>query len=103
MSLDVPVLLLTWRRPDTTRQVLEALRPVAPFRLYVASDGPRTDAEAKAVQSTRDLITELIDWPCQLKTRFRRENQGCQLGVSSAITWLFFRASARALPPSAGI
>ena len=56
MSFDVPVLLLTWRRPDTTRQVLDALRPVAPSKLYVASsDGPRNEAEAKAVQATRDL------------------------------------------------
>ncbi len=89
MSFDVPVLLLTWRRPDTTRQVLEALRPVAPSRLYVASDGPRNEAEAKAVQVTRDLFSEHIDWPCQIKTRFCSENQGCQLGVSSAITWFF--------------
>ena len=50
MSFDVPVLLLTWRRPDTTRQVLDALRAVAPSKLYVSSDGPRNEAEAKAVQ-----------------------------------------------------
>ena len=89
MSFDVPVLLLTWRRPDTTRQVLDALRAVAPTKLYVASDGPRNQAEAKAVQATRDLISEHIDWSCQIKTRFCAENQGCQLGVSSAITWFF--------------
>ena len=35
------------------------------------------------------LISEHIDWPCQIKTRFCAENQGCQLGVSSAITWFF--------------
>ena len=89
MSFDVPVLLLTWRRPDTTRQVFAALQPVAPSKLYVASDGPRNEAEAKAVQATRDLISEVIDWPCQIKTRFSSKNQGCQLGVSSAITWFF--------------
>ena len=89
MSFDVPVLLLTWRRPDTTRQVLDALRLVAPSKLYVASDGPRNEAEAKAVQATRDLISEHIDWSCQIKTRFCADNQGCQLGVSAAITWFF--------------
>ena len=89
MSFDVPVLLLTWRRPDTTRQVLAALQPIAPCKLYVASDGPRNEAEAQAVQATRDLIGKHIDWTCQIKTRFCSENQGCQLGVSSAITWFF--------------
>ena len=76
MSFDVPVLLLTWRRPDTTRQVLAALRRVAPSKIYVASDGPRNQAEAKAVQATRNLISENIDWPCQIKTRFSSKNQG---------------------------
>ena len=89
MSFDVPVLLLTWRRPDTTCQVLDALRRVAPLKLYVASDGSRNEAEAKAVQATRNLIAEFVDWPCELKTLFRSKNQGCQLGVSSAITWFF--------------
>ena len=89
MSFDIPVLLLTWRRPDTTKQVIEALRAVAPIHLYVASDGPRSAAEARAVGATRDLITALIDWPCELRTRFSDYNQGCQLGVSSAISWFF--------------
>jgi len=89
MTFDVPVLLLTWRRPNTTRQVLDALREVAPSKLYVASDGPSNLLEAKAVLEVRVLISELIDWPCRIQTRFCSENQGCQLGVSSAITWFF--------------
>ena len=89
MSFDIPVLLLTWRRPETTRQVIEAIRPVAPGRLYVASDGPRNAAEARAVDATRALMTQLVDWPCQIKTRYSETNQGCQLGVSAAITWFF--------------
>ena len=89
MSFDIPVLLLTWRRPETTRQVIEAIRPVAPSRLYVASDGPRNAVEARAVDATRALMTQLVDWPCQIKTRYSETNQGCQLGVSAAITWFF--------------
>lgn len=89
MGFEVPVLLLTWRRPDTTRQLIDALRPVAPQTLYVASDGPRDDAEAAQVQATRELIAREVDWPCTLKTRYSDHNQGCQLGVSSAISWFF--------------
>ena len=89
MSFDLPVLLLTWRRPHTTKQVIEALRAVAPSHLYVASDGPRSEADARNIEVTRELITALIDWPCELRTRFSDYNQGCQLGVSSAISWFF--------------
>ena len=89
MGFDVPVLLLTWRRLNTTRRLIEALRPVAPTQLYVASDGPRNSAEAVQVRATRELIAREVDWPCVLKTRYVDHNQGCQLGPSSAISWFF--------------
>ena len=89
MSFDVPVLLLTWRRPDTTRQVGCSAAGGAVQALCGFGWSENDEAEAKAVQATRDLISEHIDWPCQIKTRFCAENQGCQLGVSSAITWFF--------------
>ena len=69
MGFDVPVLLLTWRRLDTTNQLIKALRVVAPTRLYVASDGPRNSTEAVQVQATRELIAREVDWPCTLNTR----------------------------------
>ena len=55
MTMDTPVLLIAWRRPHTLRQVIDAIRPVAPTRLYVACDGPnpsRTE-EADKVAATR--------------------------------------------------
>ncbi len=36
-----PVLFIVFNRPDTTRQVFEAIRAAKPPRLYIASDGPR--------------------------------------------------------------
>ncbi len=68
---------------------IKALRQVRPCQVFVASDGPRTPGEACSVQTTRELINSEIDWPCQLHTRFSKVNQGCQQGVSSAITWFF--------------
>ena len=89
MGFDVPVLLLTWRRLNTTRLLIEALRPLAPTQLYVASDGPRNAAESVQVQATRELIAREVDWPCVLETRYVDYTQGCQLGPSSAISWFF--------------
>ena len=89
MSFDVPVLLITWRRPDTTRQVIDAMRAAAPSRVFVASDGPRTPEEAIKVQATRELVASAIDWPCEIQTCYSSSNQGCRQGVSSAITWFF--------------
>lgn len=89
-SLKTPVLFLVFNRPDTTKQVFEAIRKAKPPRLYVAADGPRIskDGEAQLVQQVRSIATN-VDWDCAVKTLFRDENLGCKYAVSGAITWFF--------------
>jgi hypothetical protein len=88
---NTPLLLIAWRRPHTLRQVIDAIRPVAPTRLYVACDGPNPErlGEAEKVAATRSVIEHEIDWPCQIEHLYSDVNQGCRLGVSRAITWFF--------------
>ncbi|WP_157665415.1 glycosyltransferase family 2 protein [Cyanobium sp. NIES-981] len=73
------------------RQVIDAIRPVAPCRLFVACDGPNPErpGEAEKVAATRTVIEEEIDWPCEMQQLYSDSNQGCRLGVSRAITWFF--------------
>lgn len=90
-AFSIPLLLLAWRRPHTLRLVIDAIRLVAPTRLYVACDGPNADrpGEAEKVAATRAVIEHEIDWPCQIERLYSDVNQGCRLGVSRAITWFF--------------
>ncbi len=87
---DTPILLLIYRRPDTTRRVLESIRSVRPASLYVAADGPRANVlgEAEKCAEARRMITTL-GWDCDVHTLFREANLGCGVAVSSAITWFF--------------
>ena len=91
MSMNTPVLLIAWRRSNTLRQVIDAIRPVAPSRVFVACDGPNPIrlGEDEKVAATRAVIDSEIDWPCQLERFYSDTNQGCFLGVSRAITWFF--------------
>jgi len=79
--MNTPLLLIAWRRPHTLRQVIDAIRPVAPTRLFVACDGPNPErpGEAEKVDATRQVIERL----------YSEANQGSRLGVSRAITWFF--------------
>jgi hypothetical protein len=88
--LNTAVLFLIFNRPDTTKQVFEAIRRVKPPRLYVAADGPRFDSsgEGEIVEQVRKIATA-VDWPCEVKTLFRKENLGCKYAVSGAINWFF--------------
>ena len=89
-SLKTAVLFLIFHRPDTTKQVFEAIRQAKPPRLYVAADGPRADksGEAEKVEWVRRVATD-VDWNCEVKTLFRDKNLGCRVAVSSAIDWFF--------------
>ncbi|WP_404357400.1 nucleotide-diphospho-sugar transferase [Methylotuvimicrobium sp. KM1] len=88
--LNTAVLFLVFNRPDTTRQVFEAIRKAKPPRLYIAADGAREKrkGEAEKVAKVREIATA-VDWPCEVMTLFRDDNLGCKSAVSSAITWFF--------------
>jgi hypothetical protein len=88
--LQTAVLFLVFNRPDTTQQVFEAIRQAKPPRLYVAADGPRAGREGEAERTTQvRKIATAVDWPCEVKTLFRKENLGCKKAVSGGIDWFF--------------
>lgn len=85
-----PVLFLIFNRPDTTARVFEAIRAARPPRLYIAADGPRPEKEGEAEQCARArAASEQVDWPCEVKTLFRKRNLGCAAAVGTAISWFF--------------
>lgn len=88
--LQTAVLFLVFNRPDTTRQVFEAIRRAKPPRLYVAADGARSGrkVEVDLVEKVRQIATT-VDWSCELKTLFREKNLGCKMAVSGGIDWFF--------------
>lgn len=89
--MNIAVLFVVFNRPDTTKQVFEAIRKAKPPRLYVAADGPRlnTPNDIEKTREVREIILQNIDWDCEVKTLFRGKNIGCKEAVSGAISWLF--------------
>jgi len=88
--LQTAVLFLVFNRPETTAQVFEAIRQAKPPRLYVAADGPRINREGEVdkVARVREIATA-VDWPCEVKTLFQKENIGCHYGPRTGIDWFF--------------
>lgn len=85
-----PILFLIFNRPNTTQVVFDRIREIQPNRLYVAADAPRGGkmAEEELCLQTRAIIDQ-VDWPCKVKKLYRKENMGCKLSVSTAISWFF--------------
>lgn len=90
VTVDVPILLVIFNRPDTVAKVMGVLRKIKPKYLYVAADGPRATRpdERSKTEAAREIAIS-IDWSCEVKTLFREENMGCRRAVSGAIDWFF--------------
>ncbi|MEA5420621.1 glycosyltransferase family 2 protein [Spirulina sp. CCNP1310] len=89
-QLKTPVALILFNRPETTRQVFEAIRRACPPILFLIADGPRpghpTDGDRCA--AARQVV-ETIDWDCQVHRRYQDGNLGCGQGPAKGIDWVF--------------
>lgn len=91
MAYKTPILLITFNRADHVRNALAEIRKVQPSELYIAQDGPRADRpdDIPKIQTVRDVIKEMVDWPCDLHTHFSEKNLGCGPGPYEAMSWFF--------------
>ena len=88
---NIPILFIIFRRKDIALQSFERIKQVKPSKLYIACDGARENVkgEAELVKATQESILQQIDWECNVRTLFQKENLGCGKGVYTAINWFF--------------
>lgn len=95
MTCCAPILIIAFNRPDSCRQVIDAIRTTKPDRIFFAVDGARPDHpdDERNCKSTRDLF-QSFDWPCEVKTYYRDTNRGCKYAPPEAISWFFSHVEA---------
>ncbi len=88
--LETPILFCTYRRPETTRMVFEAIRNVKPKRLFVSANAPNPHKldEEKRCNEVRQIVSQ-VDWDCELHTLFRDEHLDLKSSIKGAIDWFF--------------
>ena len=86
-----PILLITFNRPDHVRRVLSVIREIQPTVLFVFQDGPRegNNRDLEKCAEVRAIVNELVDWECELHSRYAECNYGCGAGPMTGISWFF--------------
>ena len=84
-----PILLITFNRPEPLKHVLKAISAVSPIDVFVFQDGPRNDNDKTLCSEVRNVIDEMVDWPCTKHTYYSENNLGCGPGPAAAIDWFF--------------
>ena len=89
-SLNTPVVLIFFRRPELTARVLKAIAQVRPRKLFVVADGPRADhpADAELCAASRAVIDRMVDWDCEVIKNYSDVNLGCGRRPASGISWV---------------
>lgn len=84
-----PILLIGFNRPGIIKQSFDRIREVEPKILYIAVDGPRIDFvnDTELVSQVKTEISK-VDWDCKVFYKFNETNQGAEITVSSAISWV---------------
>lgn len=89
---DVAVLLIFFNRPDTFREVFEAVRRSRPSRLFLYQDGARAGnaADICGVEACRKIASdENIDWQCDVHRMYQNRNYGCDPSEFISQKWAF--------------
>ncbi len=87
---DIAVLLLFFNRPDTFRQVFEAVRQARPSKLFFYQDGPRDERDRSGIEACREIASdEHIDWECDVHRQYLTYNQGCDPSGFRSHQWAF--------------
>lgn len=87
----IPVLFITFARPEYARKTFDAIKAAKPSKLYFYSDKahPANPEQIKRNNQIREFVVKETDWDCELKTFFREENAGLYKSMLSAIDWIF--------------
>lgn len=90
-AFNIPILLITFNRPNHTRKVFEEIKKQQPKQLFVFQDGARNgnSIDTEKCKSVRAIFDESLNWECDLKTFYSGVNLGCGLGPTNAISWFF--------------
>jgi hypothetical protein len=83
----IPVILITYNRPEHTAKVLKALKKHGRTNLFIFADGPKKGADLSKIEATRALF-KTIDW-CEPKIFERTENIGLAHSIIAAVNHVF--------------
>jgi len=90
-QLETPVVIIVFKRENCAERSMAAIREVRPKKLYIVADGPRKgrpEEHARCLR-TRQLVEEMIDWPCDVRKNYADTNMGCGKRIPSGLDWVF--------------
>lgn len=90
-AFDIPVVIFSFKRIEKLLVIIERISQIMPRKLYLISDGGRSENEHLQVEETRKIIEMNITWECELIKRYSNENIGVYNNIAGGAKWVFER------------
>jgi hypothetical protein len=88
MKNDLPVLLISFNRPDMTKGAIDNLRKIKPKKIYFSTDGPREGIIDDQISIDKCIsMVRNIDWECEIESLVAEKNFGPGYWPQHSITW----------------
>lgn len=84
-------MLFIFKRIDTVLKILDVLAAVKPKKLYLLSDGGRTEEEILKVIECRKIVESAITWDCELIKKYHDSNVGVYENIGVGAKWVLKR------------
>lgn len=89
-TFDIPIVLIIFKRIDTTLQILERISQIRPKKLYILGDQGRNEKERELVALCRKTINETINnWDCEVIKNYAETNRGIYANIGLGAKWVF--------------
>lgn len=91
MQFNIPVVMILFKRKNTSLKILERISQIKPKILYLMSDEGRNDEEKQLVAECRSAIEQNINWECTVVKNYATENRGVYANIGLGAKWVFER------------
>lgn len=88
---EIPIVLFSFKRIEKILIILDRISCIKPSKLYIISDGGRTQEEHFQVEKVRREIEMNITWECELVKRYSSHNIGVYENIAGGAKWVFER------------
>lgn len=88
---NIPIVLFIFKRAKKSTIIIDQLAKIAPTKLYLIADGPRSEEETEQVEACRSEVEKHITWPCEIIKNYAPQNRGVFENIAGGAKWVFER------------
>ena len=88
--MNTPVLLMVFKKPNTTKKIFKALSEIGIKNLYISVNIPLKKNKQETIynKEVKKIITK-VNWDCNIKYKMRRKYVDAYTSYKEAIEWFF--------------